>query len=113
MGMNCSRCDILQSESQNEVTRNSIKQRNDKHCSISYISNDLSSFIKDEKKIITIQRKIRQYLNHNQSNRSHIPNMSLEKLHPGALVSKTKNEFSRILGIKKDFNAWDFPQEIQ
>ena len=38
---------------------------------------------------------------------------SLYKLFEDDWDSKTKNEFSRILGIKKDFNAWDFPQEIQ
>ena len=27
--------------------------------------------------------------------------------------SKVKKEFANILGIKEDFNAWDFPQEIQ
>ena len=90
MGMNCSRCDILQSEPQNEVTRNSIKIRNEKQ--ISYISFDFSSYSKEEKKIVTLQRHIRHFLSQNSSNRSHMPNISLQKLEQGEMVTRSKNE---------------------
>ena len=36
-----------------------------------------------------------------------------DEIVPKGQDSKVKKEFANILGIKGDFNAWDFPQEIQ
>ena len=45
MGTNCSRCDILQSETQNELTRKSLKPKADNTYAASFISNDNDSYL--------------------------------------------------------------------
>ena len=103
MGTNCSRCDILQSETQNELTRKSLKPKADNTYAASFISNDNDSYSNQEQKIIMIQKQIRRFLTQNNSIKSHVPNVSLEKLDQGDTVTKSKN-FEYISPQKSDKN---------